>query len=51
MSDPNATHRISRANLFPEDEEEQGQDPNATAQISREDLFPDDKDSGKPSKG
>ncbi|GHC91267.1 hypothetical protein GCM10007079_38430 [Nocardiopsis terrae] len=44
MSDPNATHRISRADLFGDDEEETTADPNATAKISREDLFKDDKE-------
>ncbi|MGW5880412.1 hypothetical protein ACWFMI_28130 [Nocardiopsis terrae] len=44
MSDPNATHRISRADLFRDDEEETTEDPNATAKISREDLFKDDKE-------
>ncbi|MBQ1082480.1 MULTISPECIES: hypothetical protein [unclassified Nocardiopsis] len=48
MSDPNATHRISRADLFRDDEEETTQDPNATAQISREDLFKDDQDPKSP---
>lgn len=52
MSDPNATHRISREDLFRDDEEqEQGQeqapDPNATARISRDALFADDKDDPK----
>lgn len=42
MSDPNATHRISRADLFRDDEEETTADPDATAQISREDLFKED---------
>ncbi|WP_201294898.1 MULTISPECIES: hypothetical protein [unclassified Nocardiopsis] len=42
MSDPNATHRISRADLFRDDEEETTPDPNATARISRADLFRDD---------
>lgn len=42
MSDPDATHRISRADLFRDDEEETTPDPDATAQISREDLFKDD---------
>lgn len=42
MSDPNATHRISRADLFRDEEEETTPDPDATAQISREDLFKDD---------
>ncbi|WP_190394118.1 hypothetical protein [Nocardiopsis quinghaiensis] len=44
MSDPNATHRISRADLFRDDEEETTPDPNATARISRADLFGDDED-------
>lgn len=49
MSDPNATHRISRADLFRDDEEEATPDPNATAKISREDLFKDEqKDSKSP---
>lgn len=49
MSDPNATHRISRADLFRDDEEESAPDPDATAQISREDLFKDNfKDDPKP---
>ncbi|GAA1079459.1 hypothetical protein NE857_24230 [Nocardiopsis exhalans] len=48
MSDPNATHRISRADLFRDDEEETAPDPNATAKISREDLFKDDKDDKSP---
>ena len=49
MSDPNATHRVSRADLFRDDEEEATPDPNATAQISREDLFKDEqKDSKSP---
>ncbi|WP_017581536.1 hypothetical protein [Nocardiopsis valliformis] len=48
MSDPNATHRISRADLFRDDEEEIAPDPNATAKISREDLFKDDKDDKSP---
>ncbi|MFI6577394.1 hypothetical protein ACIBFB_16460 [Nocardiopsis sp. NPDC050513] len=44
MSDPNATHRISRAELFRDDDEEQtAPDPNATHQISREELFRDDE--------
>ncbi|MGW9554695.1 hypothetical protein ACWGSK_09330 [Nocardiopsis sp. NPDC055551] len=43
MSDPNSTHRISRADLFKDDEEEAAPDPNATAQISRDDLFKDDE--------
>ncbi|WP_017605921.1 hypothetical protein [Nocardiopsis alkaliphila] len=42
MSDPDATHRISRADLFRDDEEETTPDPDSTAQISREDLFKDD---------
>lgn len=42
MSDPNATHRISREDLFRDDEEqEKSPDPNATARISRADLFED----------
>ncbi|WP_187347110.1 hypothetical protein [Nocardiopsis sp. CNR-923] len=46
MSDPNATHRISRAELFRDDDEDQtAPDPNATHQISREELFRD----GEPS--
>ena len=45
MSDPNATHRISRAELFKDDEEEENTpDPNATARISRAELFKDDED-------
>ena len=45
MSDPNATHRISRAELFKDDEEEEETpDPNATARISRADLFKDDEE-------
>ncbi|MFE1169667.1 hypothetical protein [Nocardiopsis sp. NPDC058789] len=49
MSDPNATHRISRADLFRDDEEETTPDPDATAQISREDLFKDGpKDAKSP---
>lgn len=48
MSDPNATHRISRADLFRDDEEETTTDPNATAQISREDLFKEEKDDKSP---
>ena len=48
MSDPNATHRISRADLFRDDEEETTTDPNATAQISREDLFKEEKDPKSP---
>ncbi|MFD6952348.1 MULTISPECIES: hypothetical protein [unclassified Nocardiopsis] len=44
MSDPNATHRISRADLFRDDEEETAPDPNATARISRADLFRDDEE-------
>ncbi|WP_198659035.1 hypothetical protein [Nocardiopsis sp. FIRDI 009] len=44
MSDPNATHHISREELFRDDEEERtAPDPNATAQISREELFRDDE--------
>lgn len=43
MSDPDSTHRISRADLFKDDEEEATPDPNATAQISRDDLFKDDE--------
>ncbi|MEU3310362.1 hypothetical protein [Nocardiopsis sp. NPDC006832] len=43
MSDPDSTHRISRADLFKDDEEEAAPDPNATAQISRDDLFKDDE--------
>ncbi len=47
MSDPNATHRISREDLFrDEEEQEETSDPNATAQISRADLF-DDGDSSE----
>lgn len=47
MSDPNATHRISRADLFrDDDEEETSLDPNATARISREDLFKEDSEDG-----
>ena len=50
MSDPNATHRISREDLFRDDEEqEESPDPNATAQISRSDLF-DDGDSAEAQK-
>lgn len=46
MSDPNSTHRISRADLFRDDEEEQNTpDPNATARISRADLFRDEDES------
>ncbi|WP_304451190.1 hypothetical protein [Nocardiopsis sp. YSL2] len=50
MSDPNATHRISRADLFRDDEEETAAapDPNATARISREDLFRDDQEPQAP---
>ncbi|WP_017572247.1 hypothetical protein [Nocardiopsis halotolerans] len=49
MSDPNATHRISRADLFrDDDEEETTQDPNATARISRADLFGDDEEPSAP---
>ncbi|WP_197285655.1 hypothetical protein [Nocardiopsis sp. NRRL B-16309] len=51
MSDPNATHRISRADLFRDDEEEEtaaAPDPNATARISREDLFRDDQEPRTP---
>ncbi len=48
MSDPNATHRISRADLFKDDEEEAAPDPNATAQISREDLFKDEDEPRRP---
>ena len=48
MSDPNATHRISRADLFRDDEEETTPDPNATAKISREDLFKDDQEPKSP---
>jgi hypothetical protein len=49
MSDPNATHRISRADLFRDDEEETAApDPNATARISREDLFRDDQEPRTP---
>ncbi|WP_211718223.1 hypothetical protein [Nocardiopsis sp. MG754419] len=44
MSDPNATHHISRADLFRDDEEESAPDPGATAQISREDLFKDEQE-------
>lgn len=44
MSDPNATHRISRADLFRDDEEEETvTDPDTTARISRADLFRDDE--------
>ncbi|GAB3705669.1 hypothetical protein [Nocardiopsis oceani] len=43
MSDPNATAKISREDLFRDDEEETANDPNATAKISREDLFKEDK--------
>ncbi|MCY9784922.1 hypothetical protein KIK06_13575 [Nocardiopsis sp. EMB25] len=44
MSDPNATHSISRAELFKDDDEERtAPDPNATARISREELFKDDE--------
>lgn len=51
MSDPNATHRISREDLFrdEEDEEQGSPDPNATAQISRADMF-DDGDSAEAKK-
>ena len=42
MSDPNATHRISRAELFRDDDEEKTPDPNATHRISRAELFRDD---------
>lgn len=51
MSDPNATHRISREDLFRDDEEqeEESPDPNATARISRADLF-DDGDSTEAKK-
>lgn len=49
MSDPNATHRISRADLFKDDDEEEtASDPNATAQISRADLFRDDDEPRQP---
>ena len=49
MSDPNATHRISRADLFKDDDEEETtSDPNATAQISREDLFKDADEPRRP---
>ncbi|NYH51026.1 MULTISPECIES: hypothetical protein [Nocardiopsis] len=44
MSDPNATHRISRADLFRDDEEETTPDPDSTARISRADLFRDDEE-------
>ncbi|MBE2998964.1 hypothetical protein IDM40_09665 [Nocardiopsis sp. HNM0947] len=51
MSDPNATHRISRDDLFRDDEEqEQTPDPNATARISRADLFGDDEGDSKAKK-
>ena len=43
MSDPNATHRISRAELFRDDDEEKTPDPNATHRISRAELFRDDE--------
>ena len=47
MSDPIATHRISRADLFRDDEEDDAsRDPNATARISREDLFKDEAEDG-----
>lgn len=50
MSDPNATHRISREDLFRDDkEQEESPDPNATARISRADLF-DDGDSTEAKK-
>ncbi len=39
MSDPNSTARISRADLF---RDEEVPDPNSTARISRADLFRDD---------
>lgn len=48
MSDPDSTHRISRADLFKDDEEEAAPDPNATAQISRDDLFKDDDEPRRP---
>lgn len=48
MSDPDSTHRISRADLFKDDEEETTPDPNATAQISRDDLFKDDDEPRRP---
>ncbi|MCK9870073.1 MULTISPECIES: hypothetical protein [Nocardiopsis] len=49
MSDPNATHRISRADLFRDDEEEtNAPDPNATARISRADLFRDEEEFQAP---
>lgn len=40
MSDPNATHRISRAELFSDDEDTTAE---TTQQISREDLFRDER--------
>ena len=49
MSDPNATARITRADLFRDDEEEQNApDPNATARITRADLFRDDDEPTAP---
>ena len=48
MSDPDSTHRISRADLLKDDEEETTPDPNATAQISRDDLFKDDDEPRRP---
>ncbi|MBB6119222.1 hypothetical protein [Nocardiopsis algeriensis] len=50
MNDPNATHRISRADLFADDDEKQEQapDPNATHRISRADLFADDDEKQGP---
>ncbi|NKY98068.1 hypothetical protein [Nocardiopsis alborubida] len=49
MSDPNATHRISRADLFRDDEEEtKAPDPNETARISRADLFRDEEEFQAP---
>lgn len=45
MSDPNATARISRADLFRDDDEDESTpDPNATARISRADLFGDQEE-------
>ena len=39
LSDPDSTARISRADLFRDDE---APDPNSTARISRAELFRDD---------
>ncbi|WP_285728719.1 hypothetical protein [Nocardiopsis sp. ATB16-24] len=51
MSDPNATHRISRAELFRDDDEDTTPDPNATHRISRAELFRDDDEDTSKDEG